>query len=98
MSEFMKSSEFIRSTENYKKRVLEYIELNEYSDVSTHMVNILVSVMMTRDGGFNAGSFVGGSFVSAVVKNDLKNTIRYGSEETHKHLKLIINVCDNCYL
>lgn len=86
-------SEFIKTTEQYKDRVIEYIENNEYTDVSTHMINLLVSVMMTRDKVLK-----GGSFVSAVVDNDLKMAIRYGDSESIKHLKLLVNICHNCYL
>jgi hypothetical protein len=86
-------SEFIYTTEIYKNTVNEYVENNGYEDVSTHMKNLLVSVMMTRDGILK-----GGSFVSAVVNNDLKGAFRCGDDESIKHLKLLVNICDNCYV
>lgn len=86
-------SEFIKTTEEYKNRVIEYIQNNEYTGVSTHMINLLVSVMMTRDKVLK-----GGGFVSAVVNNDLKGAIRCGDSESIEHLKLLVNVCDNCYV
>lgn len=54
-------------------------------EVSDHIIDIIVSVMMTRD---NVG-YPGGSFVQSVVKNDLVGSICRADNDCLKHLKLI---------
>lgn len=53
-------------------------------EVSEHIIHIIASVMLTRDG-----VLFGGSFVSAVVQNDLYTAVAYADNEVLKEIKLI---------
>lgn len=54
-------------------------------DVSDHIIYIMASVMMVRDGVLNNG----GSFVDAIINNDLFGAISRGDEDVLNELKLI---------
>lgn len=54
-------------------------------EVSDHVLDVVASVMMTRDN-FRQG----GSFVQAVVKNDLFYAISYGDRECLANLRIIV--------
>ncbi len=59
---------------------------NSYNEeVSDHILNIIASVMMTRDNFMQ-----GGSFVQAVVKNHLFNAISYADGECLANLRIIV--------
>ena len=67
----------------YRERAIRFTrEWRE--DVSEHIVDIIVSVMMHRDG-----IQTGGGFVNAVCNNDLTGAITRADRECIKHLKLI---------
>ena len=51
---------------------------------STHIIDICSSVMMTRDGVLN-----GGSFVQAIVDNNLTRALAYADSECREHLLTI---------
>ena len=78
--------------ENYYERVREFAK--EYDETpSMHIIDIMASVMMTRDK-----YMMGGSFVQAVVDNDLYGTINRADKECLQNLKLIVATKYNCYL
>jgi hypothetical protein len=78
--------------ENYYERVKEFA--NSYGEnPSFHIIDIMASVMMTRDGFIS-----GGSFVQSVVENDLYGAINRGDSECLKNLKLIVATKHHCYL
>jgi hypothetical protein len=52
--------------------------------VSEHIIDIMISVMMHRDGVQS-----GGGFVTAVCNNDLVGAISRADNDCAKHLKLI---------
>lgn len=52
--------------------------------VSNHIIDIMISVMMHRDG-----VQTGGGFVTSVCDNDLIGAISRADNECIKHLKLI---------
>lgn len=52
--------------------------------VSNHVIDIMISVMMHRDG-----VQTGGGFVTSVCDNDLIGAISRADNECIKHLKLI---------
>lgn len=54
-------------------------------DVSDHVVYIMASVMMVRDGIIQQG----GGFVDAILANDLFGAISRGDEDVLHELKLI---------
>jgi hypothetical protein len=52
---------------------------------SAHIIDVMASVMMTRDGVQQ-----GGSFVQCVVKNDLYGAISRADAECLSNLKIIV--------
>jgi hypothetical protein len=71
-------------------------KLNEYNEIAkefskkygvedSHIFSVVASVMMTRDK-FQAG----GSFVQAVVNNNLWEAINRADTECLKHIKVIV--------
>lgn len=75
----------------YREAVLHF--LNRYNEqVSEHIIDVMISVMMTRDNVLQ-----GGSFVQAVVANDLRESISRADTDCSKNLR-IITLCSNfCY-
>ena len=57
-----------------------------YDVTSEHIISIIASVMMTRDGQ----GYSGGSFVHAVVDNDLFQAISRADSECYQNLKVIV--------
>ncbi len=79
--------------EQYRERAIQFAkEWNE--NVSEHIIDIMVSIMATRD----KSSYAGGSFVQSVVNNDLFGAINRADSECSKHLKLLVVCKANCYL
>jgi phosphomevalonate kinase len=66
----------------------------EYDVTNPHIINIIASVMMTRDGK----GIRGGSFVESVVDNDLSGTISNADTQCLQNLKVIVAACDYAYL
>jgi hypothetical protein len=58
-----------------------------------HIIDIIASVMMTRDGVLH-----GGHFAQAVVNNDLFSAVTRADEEVLKELKLITLANHNAFL
>lgn len=71
----------------------EFVKTYEQENVSEHIINIIVSVMRTRDG---IGP-MGGSFVQSVVNNDLYGALVRADNECLKHIKLIVLSKNNCF-
>lgn len=65
-----------------------------YENVSEHIINIIVSVMRTRDG---IGP-IGGGFVQSVVNNDLNGAVCRADKECLNHIKLITLSRNNCFV
>lgn len=84
--------EFSELRERYKQRAIQHS--NEWrEDVSDHIIDIIISVMMTRDNVLE-----GGGFVQAICKNDLRNAVGRADGECIKHLKLIAMAYSNAYV
>jgi hypothetical protein len=78
--------------EDYYERVREFAK--EYNETpSIHIIDVMASIMMTRDK-----FMMGGSFVQSVVNNDLYGAINRADSECLKHLNLIVATKHNCYL
>jgi len=78
--------------EDYYERVKKFA--GEYNETpSIHIIDVMASVMMTRDK-----FMMGGSFVQSVINNDLYQTINRADNECLKYLKLIVATKHNCYL
>lgn len=58
-----------------------------------HIRQICASIMMTRDKILN-----GGSFVKAIVSNDLQRAVSYADSICIKHLKLFVEVKTWCFV
>jgi len=72
----------------YREAVIHF--LNRYDEqVSEHIIDVMISVMMTRDNVLQ-----GGSFVQAVVGNNLKETISRADADCSKNIR-IITLCAN---
>jgi hypothetical protein len=68
--------------------------LNDYEEtVSEHIIQIMISVMMTRDNLIQ-----GGSFVQAVVDNNLRKAVSRADAECMKHLRIIALCANDCYI
>ena len=75
--------------EKYMESAREFALL--YGVTSPHIINIISSVMMTRD---DVG-YPGGGFVEAVVTNNLYLAISRADTECYNNLKVIVASVDN---
>lgn len=76
----------------YKDAVVRF--LNDYEETaSNHIIEIMISVMMTRDGLLQ-----GGSFIQAVVDNDLRKAVSRADKECTAHLRVITLCANECYV
>lgn len=67
----------------YNKAAAEFA--SQYDVYSPHIISIIASVMMTRDGK----GYPGGGFVHAVVANDLFRAVSTADWECYQNLKVI---------
>jgi hypothetical protein len=79
--------------EQYRERAIEFVK--EWGEnVSDHIIDIMVSIMATRD----KTSYAGGGFVEAVVNNNLYLAMNRADTDCRKNL-FILTMCNmNCYL
>jgi hypothetical protein len=76
----------------YREAVIHF--LNRYNEqVSEHIIDVMISVMMTRDNVLQ-----GGSFVQAVVGNNLKETISRADTDCSKNIRIITICSQHCYV
>ena len=79
--------------EQYRERAIQFAkEWNE--DVSEHIIDIMVSIMATRD----KTSYAGGGFVQAVVTNNLYLAMSRADMDCRKNLFLLTMCNMNCHL
>jgi len=62
-------------------------------EVSEHIIDIIVSVMMTRDNVQQ-----GGSFAQAVIDNDLYTALTRADEDCLSNIKIITMASKNCFV
>ena len=78
--------------DSYRQAVVHF--LNRYNEeVSEHIIDVMISVMMTRDNVLQ-----GGSFVQAVVGNNLKETISRADADCSKNIRIITICSQHCYV
>ena len=78
--------------EKYEKKAIAFAkEWNE--EVSDHIIDIMVSVMFTRDKIQD-----GGSFVQSVCNNDLYQAVCRADKDCINHIKLITLAYYNCHI
>jgi len=78
--------------EKYQQRAIKFAE-EWKEEVSDHIIDVIVSVMFTRDKIQE-----GGSFVQSVCNNDLYQTVSRADSDCIKHLKLITLAKYNCHI
>jgi hypothetical protein len=77
--------------DQYRNAVLHF--LNRYNEqVSEHVIDVMISVMMTRDNLLQ-----GGSFVQSVVSNNLREAISRADTDCTKNLRIITLCANFCY-
>lgn len=79
--------------EKCRKRAILFAKEWGYENVSDHILDIMVSIMCTRD----KSSYAGGSFVQSIVDNDLYRAATNADGECVKHLKLLAVCNKQCY-
>lgn len=88
----MTSTFTTESYEVYKKEALKFAFMY-HVEVSPHILDLMISVMLTRDNIRE-----GGSFVKAVVRNDLYDAISRADSESLANLR-IITLCNQfCHI
>lgn len=76
----------------YEEKAIEFAK-EWQEEVSDHIIDVIISVMFTRD---NVQS--GGSFVQSVCNNDLYQAVSRADKDCIKHLKLITLAKYNCHI
>jgi hypothetical protein len=75
--------------ELYRKAVIDWLNRNEYT-ISEHIIDVIISVLMTRDK-----VLTGGSFAQAVCNNDLREAVNRADTEVFDNLKKIMSAYHN---
>jgi hypothetical protein len=65
-----------------------------FTNVSEHILNIMVSIMCTRD----KSSYAGGGFVEAIIANDLYSALGRADMDCRNNIYLLAMCNANCYL
>ena len=67
---------------------------SEFPNVTEHNLDIMVSIMCTRD----KSSYAGGGFVEAVIANDLVRAVTRADTDNLRIIKLLALTAKQCYL
>jgi hypothetical protein len=78
--------------ENYEKEAVRFAQAWEV-EVSKHNVDIMISIMMHRDG-----IMTGGGFVEAVCNNDLVGAVSRADIDNLRVIKLLALTNIHCYV
>lgn len=62
-------------------------------EASDHIVDVIVSVMRTRDGI----GFMGGDFAQSIVNNNLSEAVLRADNDCINHLKTFVLALRNCF-
>jgi hypothetical protein len=84
--------DYLEVRENYKKAAIQFAKDWEV-EVSNHNVDIMVSIMMNRDGIMS-----GGGFVEAVCNNNLVEAVCRADMDNLRVIKLLALTNVNCYI
>ncbi len=79
--------------DQYRERAIQFAK-DWNTEVSEHNLDIMVSIMATRD----KTSYEGGSFVQAVVANDLRQAVARADDDNLRVIKLLAMCRYNCFL
>jgi len=78
--------------ENYEKEAVRFAQAWEV-DVTKHNVDIMISIMMHRDGIMS-----GGGFVEAVCSNNLIEAVSRADMDNLRVIKLLALTNQHCYV
>jgi hypothetical protein len=84
--------DFDKKREEYRNKSIEFAKMYEETPTE-HVLDIMVSVMMTRDK-----VLMGGSFVQSIVLNQLYEAITRADVECLRYLKLITLTNRLCFI
>ena len=82
--------------EKCRLRAIEFANewKSEFPNVSNHNIEMIVSIMCTRD----KSSYPGGGFVEAICENNLYKAVTRADMSNIKVIKLLALAHANCYL
>ena len=80
--------------EQCRERAIKFAKEWNCDNVSNHILDIMVSIMCTRD----KSSYAGGGFVEAICENNLYQAISRADSSNLKVLKLLVLCHRNCYV
>ena len=80
--------------EQYRERAIKFVNEWGHADVSEHILDIMVSIMCTRD----KSSYAGGGFVEAVVANNLYLALSRADTDCRNNIFLLTMCKANCFL
>jgi hypothetical protein len=80
--------------EQCRERATKFAIEYGFTDVSEHIIDVMVSIMCTRDKTSHAG----GSFVKAVVNNDLYAALSKADADCRNNIYLLTMCKENCFL
>lgn len=78
--------------EDYEKVARKFVS-GWKKEVSEHIIDVIISVMMTRDNVQQ-----GGSFVQSVVANDLYTALTRADDDCYDNIKIIAMANRNCFV
>ena len=84
--------DYLELREKYKKSAIQFAK-DWQVEVSSHNVDIMVSIMMHRDGIMS-----GGGFVEAVCDNKLVEAVSRADMDNLRVIKLLALTNVNCYI
>ena len=82
--------------EQYRERAIEFAKgwENEFPIVTDHNIEMMVSIMCTRD----KSSYAGGGFVEAVVANNLYLALSRADTDCRNNIFLLTMCKANCFI
>jgi len=84
--------DYLELREKYEKEAVRFAQAWEV-DVTKHNVDIMISIMMHRDGIMS-----GGGFVEAVCNNNLIEAVSRADMDNLRVIKLLALTNVNCYI
>jgi hypothetical protein len=79
--------------EQYRERAIQFAKEWDI-EVSNHIIDIMVSIMCTRD----KSSYAGGGFVEAVVANNLYLALSRADTDCRNNIFILTMCKANCFL
>jgi hypothetical protein len=79
--------------EKNRERAIQFAKEWNCENVSNHIIDIMVSIMCTRD----KSSYAGGGFVEAVVANNLYLAMSRADSDCRNNIFLLTMCNSNCY-